>query len=162
MDAGGLAVRRKVRVDGIVRAASGDNAPMHLVILAWLFVIFTMALTMTSALAGIAFFVALGLGPVLLYFAISVRRARAARARAAIDSFPVAHEPGASVRPGRSASGGCVDGGVTVRHFARVRGSAANRPGHARRSTARRWKAPGSVDGIRVFASNGTRGYGDR
>lgn len=62
-------------------ARSGDNAPMHLVILAWLFVISTMALTMKSALAGIAFFVALGLGPVLLYFAIVMRRFRARRER---------------------------------------------------------------------------------
>ena len=54
---------------------------MHLVIIAWLFVIFTMALTMKSALAGVVLFVALGLGPVLLYFAIAMRRSRARRER---------------------------------------------------------------------------------
>ena len=52
---------------------------MHLVILAWLFVIFTMALTMRSALAGIAMFVGLGLAPVALYMAIAIRRARRRR-----------------------------------------------------------------------------------
>lgn len=54
---------------------------MHLVIIAWLFVIFTMALTMQSALAGVALFAVLGLGPVLLYFAIKGRRLRARRER---------------------------------------------------------------------------------
>ena len=47
---------------------------MHLVIIAWLFVIFTMALTMHSAIAGIALFVALGIAPVAAYAAIAVRR----------------------------------------------------------------------------------------
>ena len=56
---------------------------MHLVILAWLFVTFTMALTMKPLLAGIAFFAALGLGPVALYVAITVRRLRARREREA-------------------------------------------------------------------------------
>jgi sulfite exporter TauE/SafE len=54
---------------------------MHLVIIAWLFVIVTMALTMKSALAGAVLFVALGLGPVLLYFAIAMRRSRSRRER---------------------------------------------------------------------------------
>ena len=52
---------------------------MHLVIMAWLFVIFTMALTMRSALAGIAMFVGLGLVPIALYMAIAMRRARRRR-----------------------------------------------------------------------------------
>lgn len=52
---------------------------MHLVIIAWLFVIFTMALTMRSPLAGIALFATLGLAPVLLYVAIVTRRSRARR-----------------------------------------------------------------------------------
>ena len=55
---------------------------MHLVVIAWLFVIFTMALTLKSAIAGVALFVFLGLGPVLLYFTISLRRARSRRDRA--------------------------------------------------------------------------------
>jgi len=54
---------------------------MHLVIIAWLFVIFTMALTMHSALAGVALFATLGLGPVVLYVAIAMRRLRARRER---------------------------------------------------------------------------------
>jgi hypothetical protein len=56
---------------------------MHLVIIAWLFVVFTMALTMKSAAAGVALFVFLGLGPVLLYFAILSRRTRSRRDRTA-------------------------------------------------------------------------------
>jgi hypothetical protein len=47
---------------------------MHLVISAWLFVIFTMALTMQSALAGIALFAALGVAPVALYLSLVMRR----------------------------------------------------------------------------------------
>lgn len=54
---------------------------MHLVILAWLFVTFTMALTMRSWLVGVALFVTLGLGPVLIYGAIAMRRAWARRER---------------------------------------------------------------------------------
>jgi hypothetical protein len=49
---------------------------MHIVIIAWLFVIFTMALTMKSWLMGVALFAALGLGPVLLYLALALRRFR--------------------------------------------------------------------------------------
>jgi hypothetical protein len=54
---------------------------MHLVIIAWLFVIFTMALTMKSVLAGVVLFVAAGLLPVMLYLAIAMRRSRARRER---------------------------------------------------------------------------------
>lgn len=54
---------------------------MHLVIIAWLFVAFTMALTMKSALAGVALFGALGMAPVLIYLAFAVRRLRARRGR---------------------------------------------------------------------------------
>jgi len=54
---------------------------VHIVILAWLFVTFTMALTFRSALAGLAFFVVAGLGPVALYAWLALRRRRAARAR---------------------------------------------------------------------------------
>lgn len=71
-------MRGTLHVDGIVRA-NGLQRSMHIVILAWLFVTFTMALTMDSVLAGIAFFVVPGLGPVLLYAAIAVRRLRARR-----------------------------------------------------------------------------------
>jgi hypothetical protein len=54
---------------------------MHLVIIAWLFVIFSMALTLQSALAGVALFATLGLGPVLLYVMIAMRRSRTRRER---------------------------------------------------------------------------------
>ena len=55
---------------------------MHIVIIAWLFVTFTMALTM-RAVAGIAFFVAVGLAPVMLYVALVLRGRRARRASGA-------------------------------------------------------------------------------
>jgi hypothetical protein len=48
---------------------------MHLVIMAWLFVTGTMALTM-SALAGLAFFAGAGLAPVGLYAWLKLRAAR--------------------------------------------------------------------------------------
>lgn len=54
---------------------------MHIVILAWLFVTFTMALTLDSAAAGIALFVVVGLGPVALYCAIALRRRQAGSMR---------------------------------------------------------------------------------
>ena len=49
---------------------------MHIVIIAWLFVTFTMALTMKSALMGVALFAGLGLAPVLLLLAFAARRFR--------------------------------------------------------------------------------------
>jgi hypothetical protein len=51
---------------------------MHIVVIAWLFVTFTMALTMGAA-AGIAFFSVLGVAPVMLYGWMIVRRRAAAR-----------------------------------------------------------------------------------
>ena len=54
---------------------------MHIVILAWLYVTFAMALTMPSLAAGAALFAALGLGPVAIWLAIALRRARAGRER---------------------------------------------------------------------------------
>ena len=51
---------------------------MHIVLMAWLFVTFTMALTMGAA-AGIAFFSVLGVAPVTLYTWLIVRRRAAAR-----------------------------------------------------------------------------------
>lgn len=55
---------------------------MHIVIAAWLFVIGTMALTSSSALGGVAFFVAAGLAPVAFYAWVKLRRLRAARGAA--------------------------------------------------------------------------------
>lgn len=52
--------------------------PMHIVLIAWLFVTFTMALTMGAA-AGIAFFGVLGVAPVTLYAWMIVRRRAATR-----------------------------------------------------------------------------------
>jgi hypothetical protein len=59
---------------------------MHIIVIAWLFVTFTMALTMRSALAGIVLFCLLGLAPVALLVAVSLHRLRARRARAAMSS----------------------------------------------------------------------------
>lgn len=50
---------------------------MHVVVIAWLFVTFTMALTM-GAPAGIVFFGVLGVAPVTLYVWMIVRRRAAA------------------------------------------------------------------------------------
>ena len=47
---------------------------MHLVVMAWLFVIGTMAMTFGSALGGLAFFAAAGLAPVAFYAWIKLRR----------------------------------------------------------------------------------------
>jgi hypothetical protein len=60
---------------------------MHIVIIAWLFVAFTMALTM-RAVAGTVFFLVAGLLPVLLYAALALRRRRAARVRARAPRAP--------------------------------------------------------------------------
>ena len=56
-------------------------ASMHIVIIAWLFITFTMSLTMRP-IAGVLFFACAGLVPVLLYAALALRRRRAARAAA--------------------------------------------------------------------------------
>jgi len=53
---------------------------MHILIIAWLFITFTMALTL-RAVAGIAFFCVVGLAPVALYLWLAVRRRATARAR---------------------------------------------------------------------------------
>ena len=52
---------------------------MHIVIMAWLFVIGTMALTMSSVLAGLAFFAGAGVAPVALYGWLKLRRTGASR-----------------------------------------------------------------------------------
>ncbi|HEY1329160.1 MAG TPA: hypothetical protein VGI14_19645 [Casimicrobiaceae bacterium] len=56
-------------------------AGMHIVIIAWLYITATMALAFSNALAGIAFFVGVGLLPVMLYLWLAMRRRRAARER---------------------------------------------------------------------------------
>ena len=52
---------------------------MHLVIMAWLFVIGTMSLTMSSVLAGLTFFAGAGVAPVALYAWLKLRRPGASR-----------------------------------------------------------------------------------
>ncbi|HET9341024.1 MAG TPA: hypothetical protein VFQ55_18625 [Casimicrobiaceae bacterium] len=52
---------------------------MHLVIMAWLFVIGTMSLTGTSLPGGIAFFALAGIAPVALYAWLKLRRLGARR-----------------------------------------------------------------------------------
>jgi hypothetical protein len=53
---------------------------MHIVIMAWLFIVFAMALTMRVG-QGVAFFFAAGVLPVALYAWLAIRRRRAARER---------------------------------------------------------------------------------
>jgi len=50
---------------------------MHIVVAAWMFVTFTMALTLSSVWAGLVFFAVVGLGPVGLLVALAARRRRA-------------------------------------------------------------------------------------
>jgi hypothetical protein len=54
---------------------------VHIVILAWLYVIFAVALTMPSLVAGIALFVVAGLAPALAWMGLRIRALRAQRAR---------------------------------------------------------------------------------
>ncbi len=78
---------------------------MHIVVMAWLFVIGTMALTWTSVLGGVAFFAAVGVAPVALCLWIAVRRLRArAKARAAPPARPSASQD--RVRGGDHADAG--------------------------------------------------------
>jgi hypothetical protein len=57
---------------------------MHVVVAAWLFVIFTMALTLSSAWIGVAFFTFVGLGPVVLLVLLAARRRRVRAADASV------------------------------------------------------------------------------
>jgi hypothetical protein len=57
----------------------GSRRHVHIVIIAWLYVTLLMALTLSSALAGVAFFTFLGLAPVLFYASLAVRRVRRRR-----------------------------------------------------------------------------------
>jgi len=56
--------------------------PMHIVILAWLYVIGMMALTSVTLTGGLALFAGAGLSPVLLWVWLAARRARARQRRA--------------------------------------------------------------------------------
>ena len=68
---------------------------MHLVVMAWLFVIGTMSMTFANALAGIAFFASAGLAPVAFYAWVKLGRLRRRR--------------GASVREERVHAGDDAD-----------------------------------------------------
>ncbi len=52
---------------------------MHIVAIAWLYVIGAMALTSATVVGGAAFFAAAGLAPVLLWLLLAGRRARTRR-----------------------------------------------------------------------------------
>ena len=52
---------------------------MHIVMMAWLYVTLLMSLTLSSALAGVAFFLFVGVAPVLLFATLAVRRLRRLR-----------------------------------------------------------------------------------
>jgi hypothetical protein len=54
-------------------------ASMHIVVIAWLYVIGAMALASASVVGGVAFFAAAGLAPVLLWLFLAGRRARTRR-----------------------------------------------------------------------------------
>jgi hypothetical protein len=81
---------------GVARFGAGASVriatSMHIVIIAWLFITFTMSLTMRP-IAGVLFFASAGLVPVALYAALALRRRRAARA-AAPAGRPPAQVPG--------------------------------------------------------------------
>jgi hypothetical protein len=57
---------------------SGD-APLHILVIAWLYVTLMMALAMKSVAAGGAFFLFAGCGPVVLCGWLAVRRRRVMR-----------------------------------------------------------------------------------
>jgi len=54
-------------------------AAVHIVVIAWLYVIGTMALTSSTLVGGLAFFAGAGVAPVLLWLMWAARRARARR-----------------------------------------------------------------------------------
>jgi hypothetical protein len=65
-----------------VRFGNVQRAPaMHIVLIAWLYVTLTMALTMDTLIAGLAFFALLGLAPALIVVLLAARRARDIRDR---------------------------------------------------------------------------------
>ena len=72
-------------VNGIVRDAKSQRSAVHIVIIAWLFIASTVALTLRSALAGAAFFVICGVAPVALYAWLALRRLEARRARSRLE-----------------------------------------------------------------------------
>ena len=78
---------------------------MHIVIMAWLFVIGTMALTSTSVVGGVAFFAFAGVAPLAFYAWITLRRLNA-RGRTAASA---AESP--SVRQQRVDGGDDADTG---------------------------------------------------
>jgi hypothetical protein len=57
--------------------APGSTRAMHIVLIGWLFVIGVMALTLSSPLAGVAFFAGLGVAPAALLVWLAARRSRA-------------------------------------------------------------------------------------
>jgi len=73
------AIDRAWQCDGIVRTQPIQRAAMHIVVLAWLYVTFAMALTMQPLLAGVAFFLAAGLGPIAIWAVLAARRRRSVR-----------------------------------------------------------------------------------
>ncbi|MEO5699183.1 MAG: hypothetical protein ABIS17_12340 [Casimicrobiaceae bacterium] len=52
---------------------------MHIIVIAWVYVIGMVAMTYESMLGGLLVFVTAGLAPVLLLAALKIRRLRAAR-----------------------------------------------------------------------------------
>ena len=68
------------------RAREGPSTRvMHIVVLAWLYVTFAMALTMRPVVVGVAFFLAVGLAPVAIVAVLAARRRRASMRVARVD-----------------------------------------------------------------------------
>jgi hypothetical protein len=68
------------------RAREGPSTRvMHIVVLAWLYVTFAMALTMRPVVVGVAFFLAVGLAPVAVVAVLAARRRRASMRVARVD-----------------------------------------------------------------------------
>jgi hypothetical protein len=68
------------------RAREGPSTRvMHIVVLAWLYVTFAMALTMRPVVVGVAFFLAVGFVPVAILAVLAARRRRASMGVARVD-----------------------------------------------------------------------------
>lgn len=72
---------------GIIATNAWRWPNMYIVMMAWLYVTLLMSLTLSSALAGVAFFLFLGVAPMLLFATLALlrhRRLREQRARQSV------------------------------------------------------------------------------
>jgi hypothetical protein len=68
-----------MRPPGALTHGSTRSFVLHIVVMAWLYVTSLMALTFANRFAGTAFFLLVGLSPVLFYAWLATRRIRALR-----------------------------------------------------------------------------------